>query len=42
MEKQKNILGDEIDSCCENPITGFLGMDFVTLTKEIKGYIQYV
>ena len=23
MEKQKNILGDEIDSCCENPITGF-------------------
>tara|TARA_Y100001949_G_scaffold146408_1_gene129968 strand:- start:12 stop:383 length:372 start_codon:yes stop_codon:yes gene_type:complete len=23
MEKQKNLLGEEIETCCENPITGF-------------------
>ena len=39
--KQKNVFGEDIESCCENPITGFLGMDSVIPMREMKGFIQY-
>ena len=37
MEKQKNILGDEIESCCENPITGFFRDGFCNTDERDQG-----
>ena len=37
MEKQKNLLGDEIDSCCENPITGFFRDGFCNTDERDQG-----
>ena len=37
MEKQKNILGEEIESCCENPITGFFRDGFCHTDERDQG-----
>ena len=37
MEKQKNILGEEINSCCENPITGFFRDGFCNTDERDEG-----
>ena len=37
MEKQKNILGEEIESCCENPITGFFRDGFCNTDERDEG-----
>ena len=37
MEKQKNILGEEIESCCESPITGFFRDGFCHTDERDQG-----
>ena len=37
MEKQKNILGEEIEPCCENPITGFFRDGFCNTDERDQG-----
>ena len=37
MDKQKNILGEEIESCCENPITGFFRDGFCHTDERDEG-----
>ena len=37
MDKQKNILGEEIESCCENPITGFFRDGFCHTDERDQG-----
>ena len=37
MEKQKNILGEEIESCCESPITGFFRDGFCHTDESDQG-----
>ena len=37
MDKQKNILGEEIESCCENPITGYFRDGFCHTHERDEG-----
>ena len=37
MEKQKNILGEEIELCCDNPITGFFRDGFCNTDERDEG-----
>ena len=37
MEKQENVFGEEIESCCENPITGFFRDGFCLTDERDEG-----
>tara|TARA_Y100000782_G_scaffold98009_1_gene111417 strand:- start:77 stop:448 length:372 start_codon:yes stop_codon:yes gene_type:complete len=37
MEKQENVFGEEIESCCENPITGFFRDGFCHTDERDEG-----
>ena len=37
VEKQKNVFGEEIDTCCESPITGFFRDGFCHTDDTDKG-----
>ncbi len=37
VEKQKNVFGEEIESCCENPITGFFRDGFCNTDERDEG-----
>jgi len=37
MEGQKNLLGEDIESCCENPITGFFRDGFCNTDEGDEG-----
>ena len=37
MEKQENVFGEEIESCCQNPITGFFRDGFCHTVERDEG-----
>ena len=37
MEKQENVFGEEIESCCQNPITGFFRDGFCHTDERDEG-----
>ena len=41
-EKQKNVLGEDLEECSNDPLTGWFVMVVVTLTRMIMDFIQFV
>ena len=37
VEKQKNVFGEEIETCCESPITGFFRDGFCHTDERDEG-----
>ena len=41
-EKQKNVLGEDLEECSKNPLTGWFRMDAAIQMKMIMVFTQYV